>query len=331
MIARFRRLYGDSQLHLVVGVACLLVAGAAVAGWFDAFPGPTAVKILEWFVVAIVAHDLVGVPLYSLLDRIAFGPFGEGRKGSPPQRVPGFVYVRIPALLSGLLLLVFFPEVFRIGDATFFAASGLHQRVFLARYLITCGALFGLSGFAYAVRLARTRLASEHRHDLAGVAQAERGAGGIQVDVVGEHRRGGHEREHEVGPEHERDRPDAAGPGERGERQNPEDVPGRGPAERDDDNEQRHGGGGEPVGRAAPGPESAGGERSEVDEREEGVEGGGLAAEPERQADQVRDPDRGDEPALGGEVGEVRAERDEAGEREEPGRDGCAREEPPPR
>jgi hypothetical protein len=143
----FRRLYGDGPLHLLGLIACLLVSGAAVVGWFDAFPSSTAIKVLAWFGGAIVAHDLVLVPLYSLVDRVSFR---AGRVAGASR-----AYVRIPALLSGLLGLVFFPEILRLGDHTFFVASGFHQRVFLARYLAVCGAMFAISGGAYVAGLKR--------------------------------------------------------------------------------------------------------------------------------------------------------------------------------
>ena len=145
MGVRFRRVYGASPLHLLALVAALLVAGAAIAGWFQSFPGPTAVQVLAWFLGAIVAHDLVLLPLYSLLDRIAFG---QDRGRRPLVDRSAVTYIRVPALLSALLLLVFFPEIFRLGNRNFFVASGLHQRVFLTRYLLTCGVLFGASARA---------------------------------------------------------------------------------------------------------------------------------------------------------------------------------------
>ena len=157
MMARFRRLYGASPLHLLALAASMAIAAAAVAGWFASFPGPTAVKILEWFAAAVVVHDLVLLPLYSLLDRLAFGAVRARRAAPPAGRVPGLVYLRVPVLLSGLLFLVFFPEILRLGDRTFLVASGFHQRVFLTRYLLTSGALFALSGLAYALSLARAR------------------------------------------------------------------------------------------------------------------------------------------------------------------------------
>lgn len=156
-MARFRRLYGATPLHLLGLLASLLLAGAGVVGWFDSFTGPDILRILVWLLGAALAHDLILLPLYSLLDRIAFGATHGRRVDRASQHGGGWAYVRIPALLSGLLLLVFFPEAFRLGDSTFRAASGFSQSVYLARLLASCGALFALSGIVYAISLARAR------------------------------------------------------------------------------------------------------------------------------------------------------------------------------
>jgi len=60
-----RRWYGASPLHLLAHVAAFALAGYAVraviaAGQWRGFA--------EWFIVAIVAHDLLLFPLYSLAD-----------------------------------------------------------------------------------------------------------------------------------------------------------------------------------------------------------------------------------------------------------------------
>jgi hypothetical protein len=60
-----RRWYGASPLHLLALVAAFALAGYAVraviaAGQWRGFA--------EWFIVAIVAHDLLLFPLYSLAD-----------------------------------------------------------------------------------------------------------------------------------------------------------------------------------------------------------------------------------------------------------------------
>lgn len=156
-LRRFRSLYGAGPLHLLALLASFAIAGAAVVGWFQR---PRDVgNVLVWFVAAIVIHDLVLLPLYSLLDRIAFGLRRERVDGAQRATVFRLVdpaaYVRIPAILSGLLLIVFFPVIFRLGDATQRAASGFGQSVYLSRWLLVSGVMFALSGLAYAVAVAR--------------------------------------------------------------------------------------------------------------------------------------------------------------------------------
>ncbi len=159
MTKRFRRLYGSTPLHLLALVASLLLAGAGVVGWLDSYTTSDEVRILIWLLGAIILHDLVLLPFYALLDRIAFGARHERRAGPPLEHAHGWVYVRAPALLSGLIFLAFFPEILRLGDQTYNVASGLNQNVYLLRFLITCGVLFAVSGLAYAVSLARGRQA----------------------------------------------------------------------------------------------------------------------------------------------------------------------------
>lgn len=161
MRARFRRLYGADPLHLLALLASFTVAAAAIVHWFD-FSGPDTIRVLVWFAGAIVAHDLVLLPFYSLLDRIAFGR--RAARAAAPAHPGGIAYVRIPALLSGLLLLVFYPEIFRLGAATFRAASGQNQDIYLARWLLASGAMFAASAIAWASVNARRRLS----HDRAG-------------------------------------------------------------------------------------------------------------------------------------------------------------------
>lgn len=164
-LRRFRALYGAGPLHLLALLASFAIAGAAVVGWFQR---PRDVgNVLVWFAAAIVVHDLVLLPLYSLLDRIAFGLRRERIDGAQRATVLSLVdptpYLRIPAILSGLLLIVFFPVIFRLGDATQRAASGFGQSVYLSRWLLTTGVMFALSGLAYAVAVARAGAHGEPR------------------------------------------------------------------------------------------------------------------------------------------------------------------------
>lgn len=149
----FRRRYGAGPLHLLAALATFAVVGLGVRGWFDE-PAVSLRYILIWFAGAIIAHDLILLPLYSALDRVGAGRSSPSADPAPaaPARSPWWVYVRVPLLLSGLLLLVFGPEIFEQGDATYHLASGQHQGVYLGRYLVIVAVLFTLSGLAFALR-----------------------------------------------------------------------------------------------------------------------------------------------------------------------------------
>lgn len=156
-LARFRAAYGAGPLHLLVLIASFAIAGAAVAGWFER---PRDVgTVLVWFGAAIVVHDLILLPLYSLLDRIAVAGLhmrADHRLGpSPSCRVNPTPYLRIPAILSGLLLAVFFPVILGLGAQTELSASGIAESGYLPRWLLATGVMFTLSGAAYVVAVAR--------------------------------------------------------------------------------------------------------------------------------------------------------------------------------
>ncbi len=157
---RFRVLYGAGPLHLIALVASFAIAGAAVVGWFQR--PHDVVGVLEWFIAAIVLHDLVLMPLYSLLDRLTIGLLhrriaSPRRRASSAAAVNPAPYIRVPAMISALLFAVLFPVILGLGRHTEFTASGIPEHGYLARWLLTCGAVFALSGVAYVVRVARHR------------------------------------------------------------------------------------------------------------------------------------------------------------------------------
>ncbi len=155
---RLRTLYGAGPLHLLALLASLAIAGAAVVGWFQR--PRDVVNVLEWFAAAIVIHDLVLFPLYSLLDRIAFGgprKRADRRRRTEPSSVANPTpYLRIPAILSGLVLAVFFPVILGLGERTELNASGIAESGYLARWLLATGVMFAVSGVVYAVTVARS-------------------------------------------------------------------------------------------------------------------------------------------------------------------------------
>lgn len=100
-----------------------------------------------WFVGAAVLHDLVFLPLYAALDRAVTGVLGAvGRR-------EWTLYVRVPAALSGLLLLVWFPLISGRVAAGYESATGLSAGGFLSRWLLITAVLFGGSALLLVVRL----------------------------------------------------------------------------------------------------------------------------------------------------------------------------------
>lgn len=136
-----------SAARLVLIVGCLAFAGYVAERVVRV---PFAWMIGVFFVGAIVAHDFVLYPVYSLADRVIRRVGIEHR---PP--VPWINYIRVPALFSGLLLLMFFPLVFGLGERTYRSATGLDTGPFLGRWLLVSAMLFALSGTLYLFRLWR--------------------------------------------------------------------------------------------------------------------------------------------------------------------------------
>ena len=149
---RFLSWYGASPLHLLTMVGCFALAGYAAAALLPANP----VGILVWLAGAVIGHDLLLVPLYTLADRSAMAVFRHR-----PPRMPAvrwINYLRVPVALSGMLLLIWFPLIFRL-PARFTATTTLSLDPYLWHWLAVTGALFLLSATAFAVRLrpGRTR------------------------------------------------------------------------------------------------------------------------------------------------------------------------------
>ncbi|SPF06756.1 hypothetical protein SMA5143A_7598 [Streptomyces sp. MA5143a] len=114
-----------------------------------------------WFVGAAVVHDLVLLPLYAAADRAlvrAADRAGSraGAAATPPQGGRARVmYVRVPAALSGLLLLVWFPLISgRVADR-YASATGMSASGFLGRWLLITALLFGCSALLLVLRARR--------------------------------------------------------------------------------------------------------------------------------------------------------------------------------
>ncbi len=135
------RVYGAGPLHLLATLASLALAAYAFS---RIFAGGGAVNVVLWFVGAVVLHDIVAFWLYTGLDRLARGRRGAGG---------AINYLRVPAVLSGMAFVVYFPLILGLGR--YERATTLSPDVYLGRWLAISGALFAASALLYAVRARR--------------------------------------------------------------------------------------------------------------------------------------------------------------------------------
>ena len=140
------RWYGASPLHLLALLACFGLAGYAAARLIPSRP----LSVTAWFLGAVIGHDLLLMPLYSLADRSVMAAVRHRNPQLPVA--PWINYVRVPAALSGLLLLVWFPLILRL-RSPYHASTTLSADPYLWHWLAVTGALFLLSAVAFALRL----------------------------------------------------------------------------------------------------------------------------------------------------------------------------------
>ncbi|MGA5703132.1 hypothetical protein [Peterkaempfera bronchialis] len=152
-MARFVRWYGSSPLHLLVLIASFAVTGYVMVRLFAVRPLAVAI----WFVGAAVLHDLILLPLYSLADLSAHKLLRHQAAREP--QVPWINYLRVPAFLSGVLLLVWFPLIFDL-SIPYPDAARLTEGVYLGRWLAVTAVLFVASALAFALKLRRVRRAT---------------------------------------------------------------------------------------------------------------------------------------------------------------------------
>lgn len=133
------RRYGASPVHLLAHFLALALAAWALLHVLDL---STAGRVLLWLVGAVVAHDLVLLPFYSVLDRLA-------ERALPG---PAVNYVRVPAGLALLLGLVYFGEISGRADVAYHRASGTRFESPLAHWLLASAALFAIAGAVWAIR-----------------------------------------------------------------------------------------------------------------------------------------------------------------------------------
>ena len=179
--------YGARPLHLLALLAAFALAGYALRAVVLAHQWR---GFAIWFIVAIIGHDLLLFPLYSLADLSARrllpgwparggaarpsaagpgaarpsaahpgaagpGAAGPGAAASGRPLVPVINYIRVPAGFALLLLLVWFPLILGLSAVSYQRASGLATDPYLWRWVAVTGVMFALSAASYALALRR--------------------------------------------------------------------------------------------------------------------------------------------------------------------------------
>ena len=162
---KFRYEYGAGPLHLIAVIASLAIALYAILRILEI---PFSASILLWLGAAIVLHDFIALPLYSLFLRVA----EEGAEAALPTRRRALLtlnHVRIPAAFSALLLLISFPLIFQIDEPRYELTTGLDLDRYLGNWLLITAVMFAISGIWLALKL-RSRAADR---PMIGIKRAE--------------------------------------------------------------------------------------------------------------------------------------------------------------
>ena len=146
---RFVQLYGAKPWHLLSLLACFAVTGYAVSRLFG--DSAALIRIAIWFVGAAVVWDLVVGPALALGDS-ALRPVTRRVR---VRGVSPLNYVRFPALLSLLLLMMWTPLIFQRSEQIYQKKSGLLQDPYLERWAAVAGVLLLLGAVAFAVSVLR--------------------------------------------------------------------------------------------------------------------------------------------------------------------------------
>jgi hypothetical protein len=156
--------YGANPLHLLALLGCFALAAYAAVRLVSFQP----ITVAVWFLGAVIGHDLLLFPLYSVADRAILAILRRPPTAQPTVtwvNVAWVNYVRVPALLSGLLFLVWFPLILRL-PAIYPPTTALSLEPYLWHWLAVTAALWILSAFTFALRLRRAPPEPPRRRDL---------------------------------------------------------------------------------------------------------------------------------------------------------------------
>ncbi|MEH3052524.1 MAG: hypothetical protein PGN13_00755 [Patulibacter minatonensis] len=164
------RWWGAGPAHLIGHLLVIAVAAFALSVMFEERFAPRPWNLLLWLLGGAVLHDLVLLPAYSAVNIAAGRLLGADHE----RAVPILNHLRVPAVLSGVLLLTFAPRILDGQPQNYERALGHAPPDYLGRWLAVTAAFAVGSALVYVVRRLRADRASPDRSAPAGAAERSR-------------------------------------------------------------------------------------------------------------------------------------------------------------
>jgi hypothetical protein len=136
----FTKLYGENPLHLLAHLAGFAIGGFAL---FQIVNNGAWINFAAFFVGAALLHDMVLLPFYAAIDKLAIA-----RRGPRPY----VNHIRVPAVISAILLLIYLPLISGKSDASYRAAVGHNPHGYLRNWLLITAGLFVASGCVFVLK-----------------------------------------------------------------------------------------------------------------------------------------------------------------------------------
>lgn len=139
-------------LRLVALLASFALTAYAAVRLLDARPVDTA----YWFVGSAVFHDLVLFPLYAVTDASLVAVLRRWPALAGARGVPWINHLRFPVAISGILLLLWTPLIFRL-PGIYAGITSFSTDPYFERWVLVTVVLLAVSAVAYAARVLRAQ------------------------------------------------------------------------------------------------------------------------------------------------------------------------------
>lgn len=148
-VEKIRRRYGAHPGHLLVLLASFVITLIALGPLLTDRP----IAVATWFAGSAILHDGIFVLAYIGVDTLLVRLWRRR-----PGRVAWINFVRVPAVISAIMLIVYSPVI--LGKATSFESKTLRSTdAYLGHWLVVTAVLAGISLAWYLARLLVVRRA----------------------------------------------------------------------------------------------------------------------------------------------------------------------------